>query len=195
MAVNTYIPDANKFIIHKTKVDFVKRIIQKPIHLVQYDNVTPIVEIELLYNGVLYELPYEADLTIRWGKRDKTYVIKKALGLSEDRTKAYFEIDNNMTALDGIVEPVVSMSIDNNVCASSTMNFVIDRNPVQRDDILSVFDDFVVDEIKDSISRLEANVEGIQQSKSVEVGSDYQKEPSDQLLTGGLFFQKMEESK
>lgn len=195
MAVKTYIPDANKFIIHKTKVDFVKRIIQKPIHLVQYDNVIPIVEIELLYNGVLYELPNETDLTMLWRKRDKTYVIKNTLGLSEDRTKAYFEIDNNMTALDGIVEPVLSMSINEKTCASSTMNFVIDRNPVQRDDILSVFDDFVVDELKSSISKLEANVEGIQQSKSVEVGSDYQKEPSDQLLTGGLFFQKMEESK
>ena len=195
MAVKTYIPDTNKFIIHKTKVDFVKRIIQKPIHLVQYDNVIPIVEIELLYNGVLYELPNEADLTMRWGKRDKTYVIKNTLGLSEDRTKAYFEIDNNMTALDGIVEPVLSISINEKACASSTMNFVIDRNPVQRDDILSVFDDFVVDEIKDSISKLEANIEGIQQSKSIEVGSDSQKEPSNQLVTGGLFFQKMEESK
>ena len=52
------------------------------VHLVQYDDLLPLVEVELLINGSQYICPNEAEIFVRWGKKDRTYIYKKCIILS-----------------------------------------------------------------------------------------------------------------
>ena len=135
MAVEQYSPTDR--IVHITKVDFKKQIIISPIRVVQYDNNLPVVEAELYMNDILYTLPMNASVKIRWGKKDHTFIIKEVLGCNQDRTKVYFEIDNQMTYFYGEATPILVLVIDGKTAGSSYIYFVIDRNPVQATDIES----------------------------------------------------------
>lgn len=126
-----------KRIKHITKVDFMNNLIMKPIRVVQYDNNLPIVEAELFMDGEPYTLPQNAEVRIRWGKKDHTFIIKEIMGCDESRRKVYFEVDNQMTYFSGPANPILELKIDNRTAGSSYIYFNVDRNPVQDSDIES----------------------------------------------------------
>ena len=136
MAISTYtVPDGR--VVHSTKVDFVKRIIQNPINVVQYDKSLPIIEVELFSNGYSYVLPSNADMNIRFGKKDHTFVIKPVLGCDADRKKVYFEFDEQMSYFHGQYDPILELKIGGVLAGSQSIRFNIDRNPVQITDVES----------------------------------------------------------
>lgn len=138
--MQTYIPDESTRIVHYTSVDFTKRTVQTPIHLVQYDSSLPIIAITLMKGTNEFNLPTDAVAELRYGKNDYTFVIADALGQSADGSICYFEIPYQMTVEAGEHHPVVSIWIDDKIAASSTINVIIDRNPVQNEQIESLTD-------------------------------------------------------
>lgn len=127
-------------IFHETSANFgdKARVVQ-PVHIVQYDKSMPIVCVKLYNNGLPYVLPNSvAAVTIRWGKSDRTFVIKDVLGTNEERTAVYFDVDEQMTVLYGEANPIIEIKLDDGVVSGSTsIPFRIDRNPVQHGDIRS----------------------------------------------------------
>lgn len=138
--MKTYVPDTSSRIVHYTSVDFTKRTVQTPIHLVQYDSSLPIIAITLMEGTNAYSLPADGVAELRYGKNDYTFVIADALGQSADGTIVYFEITYQMTVESGEHHPVVSIWVDDKIAASSTINIIIDRNPVQNEQISSLTD-------------------------------------------------------
>lgn len=124
-------------VIHKTRVDFTKRMPQDVIHVVQYDKSLPILKVDLYLNGSSYTLPASASVYIRWGKMDHTFVYKEVLGKSEDGKSVYVEIDDQMTYFFGNPAPILELKIGSNSAGSSPINISIDRNPIQNGDIES----------------------------------------------------------
>lgn len=138
--MKTYVPDTSSRIVHYTSVDFTKRTVQTPIHLVQYDSSLPIIAITLMEGTNAYSLPADGVAELRYGKNDYTFVIADALGQSADGTIVYFEITYQMAVESGEHHPVVSIWVDDKIAASSTINIIIDRNPVQNEQISSLTD-------------------------------------------------------
>ena len=134
MGVSNYTPTG---ISHVTSVDFSKRSVNQPVHIVQYDKSLPILAVSLYNNGQLYSLSESMDVSIRLGKPDRTFVYNKALGCDSTRTIVYFEITEQMTVFAGEYYPVVEVKDVDKVANSSTIYLVIDRNPVQTDYIES----------------------------------------------------------
>ena len=144
MSVNLYTPDAN-VIVHETKVDFRRRIVQRQINLVQYDKSMPVIAVQLCSNGNEYVLPENASAYIRFGKRDHTYVYNECLGCDQTRTIVYFAITDQMTVFYGEHTPIVELRIGDTVAGSGSIPIWIDRNPIQNGDTesksdLSVFE-------------------------------------------------------
>ena len=137
MGVSNYTPTG---ISHVTSVDFTKRSVNQPVHIVQYDRSLPILAVSLYKNGQLYSLSETMDVSIRLGKPDRTFVYNKALGCDSTRTIVYFEITEQMTVFAGEYYPVVEIKDGNKIANSSTIYLVIDRNPVQTDYIESTFE-------------------------------------------------------
>lgn len=127
-------------IFHETSANFgdKARVVQ-PVHIVQYDKSMPIVCVKLYNNGLPYVLPDSVNaITVRWGKSDRTFVIKNVLGCNPDRTVVYFDVDEQMTVLYGEANPILEIKLDDGVISGSTsIPFRIDRNPVQHGDIRS----------------------------------------------------------
>ena len=130
MGVSLYTPSG---ITHATSVDFSKRSINTPIHIVQYDRTLPILEVHLYNNGQLYFLSENMEANIRLGKPDKTFVYKKALGCNANRTVVYFEITEQMTVIAGEYYPVIELLDGSKVACSSGMHIIVDKNPIQQD--------------------------------------------------------------
>ena len=124
-------------ISHPTLVDFSKRSINQPVHLVQYDKSLPILAVSLYNNGQLYPLPDDAIASIRLGKPDKTFVYNRALGCNSNRTVVYFEVTQQMTLIEGEYYPLVEITREDKIANSSSIYIIIDRNPVQHDYIES----------------------------------------------------------
>ena len=144
MAVKLYTPDAN-VIVHETKVDFRRRVVQRQINLVQYDKSMPVIAVQLCSNGNEYVLPENASAYIRFGKRDHTYVYNECLGCDQTRTIVYFSITDQMTIFYGEHTPIVELRIGDTVAGSGSIPIWIDRNPIQNGDTesksdLSVFE-------------------------------------------------------
>ena len=137
MGVSNYTPTG---ISHATSVDFTKRSVNQPVHIVQYDKSLPILAVSLYKNGQLYSLSESMDVSIRLGKPDRTFVYNKALGCDSTRTIVYFEITEQMTVFSGEYYPVVEIKDGDKIANSSTIYLVIDRNPVQTDYIESTFE-------------------------------------------------------
>lgn len=137
MGVSNYTPTG---ISHATSVDFSKRSVNQPAHIVQYDKTLPILAVSLYNNGQPYRLNETMDVSIRLGKPDRTFVYNKALGCDSTRTIVYFEITQQMTIFSGEYYPVVEIKDGNKIANSSTIYLVIDRNPVQTDYIESTFE-------------------------------------------------------
>ena len=144
MSVKIYTPDAN-VIVHETKVDFRRRVVQRQINLVQYDKSMPVIAVQLCSNGNEYVLPENASAYIRFGKRDHTYVYNECLGCDQTRTIVYFAITDQMTVFYGEHTPIVELRIGDTVAGSGSIPIWIDRNPIQNGDTesksdLSVFE-------------------------------------------------------
>ena len=144
MSVKLYTPDAN-VIVHETKVDFRRRVVQRQINLVQYDKSMPVIAVQLCSNGNEYVLPENASAYIRFGKRDHTYVYNECLGCDQTRTIVYFAITDQMTVFYGEHTPIVELRIGDTVAGSGSIPIWIDRNPIQNGDTesksdLSVFE-------------------------------------------------------
>ena len=127
-------------ISHPTSVDFSKRSINQPVHLVQYDKSLPILAVSLYNNGQLYPLPDDAIASIRLGKPDKTFVYNRALGCNSNRTVVYFEVTQQMTLIEGEYYPIVEITREDKIANSSSIYIIIDRNPIQRDYIESTIE-------------------------------------------------------
>ena len=127
-------------ISHPTSVDFSKRSINQPVHLVQYDKSLPILAVSLYNNGQLYPLPDDAIASIRLGKPDKTFVYNRALGCNSNRTIVYFEVTQQMTLIEGEYYPIVEITREDKIANSSSIYIIIDRNPIQRDYIESTIE-------------------------------------------------------
>ena len=134
MGVSNYTPTG---ISHATSVDFSKRSVNQPVHIVQYDRSLPILAVSLYNNGQLYRLSESMDVNIRLGKPDRTFVYNKALGCDSTRTIVYFEITQQMSLFDGEFYPVIEIMDGERIANSSTIYLVVDRNPVQHDYIES----------------------------------------------------------
>ena len=134
MGVSNYTPTG---ISHATSVDFSKRSVNQPVHIVQYDRSLPILAVSLYNNGQLYRLSESMDVSIRLGKPDRTFVYNKALGCDSTRTIVYFEITQQMSLFDGEYYPVIEIIDGEKIANSSTIYLVVDRNPVQHDYIES----------------------------------------------------------
>ena len=137
MGVSNYTPTG---ISHATSVDFSKRSVNQPVHIVQYDRTLPILAVSLYNNGQLYRLSETMDVSIRLGKPDRTFVCNKALGCDSTRTIVYFEITQQMSVFDGEYYPVIEIKDGEKVANSSTIYLVVDRNPVQTDYVESTFE-------------------------------------------------------
>ena len=134
MGVSNYTPTG---ISHATSVDFSKRSVNQPVHIVQYDRTLPILAVSLYNNGQLYRLSETMEVSIRLGKPDRTFVYNKALGCDSTRTIVYFEITQQMSLFDGEFYPVIEIVDGDKIANSSTIYLVVDRNPVQHDYIES----------------------------------------------------------
>nr|DAF75094.1 MAG TPA: L SHAPED TAIL FIBER PROTEIN [Caudoviricetes sp.] len=134
MGVSNYTPTG---ISHATSVDFSKRSVNQPVHIVQYDRSLPILAVSLYNNGQLYRLSESMDVSIRLGKPDRTFVYNKALGCDSTRTIVYFEITQQMSIFDGEYYPVIEIMDGEKIANSSTIYLIVDRNPVQCDYIES----------------------------------------------------------
>lgn len=134
MGVSNYTPTG---ISHGTSVDFSKRSVNQPVHIVQYDRSLPILAVSLYNNGQLYRLSESMEVSIRLGKPDRTFVYNKALGCDSTRTIVYFEITQQMSLFDGEFYPVIEIMDGEKIANSSTIYLIVDRNPVQHDYIES----------------------------------------------------------
>ena len=137
MGVSNYTPTG---ISHATSVDFSKRSVNQPVHIVQYDRTLPILAVSLYNNGQLYRLSETMDVSIRLGKPDRTFVYNKALGCDSTRTIVYFEITQQMSLFDGEYYPVIEIKDGEKIANSSTIYLVVDRNPVQHDYVESTIE-------------------------------------------------------
>ena len=135
MGLSSYTPTS--VIAHTTSVDFSKRNISQPVHIVQYDKRLPILAVNIYNNGQLYPIPSDATVSIRFGKPDKTFVYNEAIGCDSTRTIVYFEITEQMTIYDGEFYPVIEILRDDKIANSSKIYIIVDRNPIQIGDIES----------------------------------------------------------
>ena len=83
------------------------------------------------------------------GKSDGKFVYNPALGCDSTRHIAYFEITYQMVVLAETVSPVIEVRIGSSIAASSSIGIIIDRNPIQRDDIESTSEWKVIQEALD----------------------------------------------
>lgn len=148
--MDVYIPDPETSIIHYVTVDFTKRFVETPVHLVQYDSSLPILAITLLQSGNSFTIPEGAVALLRYGKTDRTFVILDPLGVSSDRSTVYFEVPYQMTVEYGSHNPIVELWIDSKVAASSSFVIVVDKNPVTNAEIESTTDYAALRRFKDA---------------------------------------------
>ena len=148
MSISTYAPDSTK-ILHTAYADFVSRQIGRTVHVVQYDDSLPLLAVKLFSDGQPYTIPSNANISIKLGKSDGKFVYNPALGCDSTRHIAYFEITYQMVVLAETVSPVIEVRIGSSIAASSSIGIIIDRNPIQRDDIESTSEWKVIQEAVD----------------------------------------------
>lgn len=159
MIIKTYTPP-NYTILHLTSVDFVKRSTQRVINLVQYDSGLQVIGVVLYSNSIEYSIPNNAQIRIRWGKRDGTYVFPELLGCNYKRNTIYFSLNEQMTVIPGNIDPIVEIIYNDGSAQSQSFPVRIDKNPVNNGAIKSdtEYHDYLetvmknVQEISDKIS-------------------------------------------
>lgn len=134
MALSVYTPTG---IVHETSVDFTKRVLTEPVHLVQYDESLPVVAVTCLDAGQYMTLTASDTVSIRMDKGDGTFIYNPALGMSADGHIVYVQITLQMTTNYGRFEPVIELLRDGGYGASSPIPMFIDANPVPNSEIQS----------------------------------------------------------
>ena len=142
-------------IVHNTSVDLITRWSTREVHIVQYDNSQPIVAVELFKNSERFVLPDGYEANLRFGKKDRTFIYKPVLGCNQGRDTVYFAVDEQMSMFYGKVTPIIELTYNGAVVGSSSIPFVIDRNPIQIGDVESKTD---YPAIVERISAAEASV-------------------------------------
>lgn len=127
-------------IVHNTSVDLITRWSTREVHIVQYDNSQPIVAVELFKNSERFVLPDGYEANLRFGKKDRTFIYKPVLGCNQGRDTVYFAVDEQMSMFYGKVTPIIELTYNGAVVGSSSIPFVIDRNPIQIGDVESKTD-------------------------------------------------------
>lgn len=116
-------------IIHNTSVDFTRRVISEPVHIVQGDKTLPQIEVELLADGQPYTIPSGASVAIRYGKPDGNAIVNNAASTSGNT--ATFTVTEQMSALPGEMSPQVMVTVSGGVAATGSFPLIIDKNSVE----------------------------------------------------------------
>ena len=127
-------------IVHNTSVDLITRWYTREVHIVQYDNSQPIVAVELFKNSERFVLPDGYEANLRFSKKDRTFIYKPVLGCNQGRDTVYFAVDEQMSMFYGKVNPIIEFTYNGAVVGSSSIPFVIDKNPIQIGDVESKSD-------------------------------------------------------
>ena len=165
MAIATYSPPDGA-IVKKARADFDLRIVQQPVHLVQYDDTVSVLAVSLYKSGQPWTVPTNADVNIRMDKRDGHYVYNPALGVNEERNVVYLAITRQMTVHEGTVYPVLEVLIEDGTASTASLRLDIDRNPVPMTKITSS-DEYktlrvILDEVTKSAQIVKDNQDAIQ---------------------------------
>lgn len=154
MALSVYTPTG---IVHETSVDFTKRVLTEPVHLVQYDESLPVIAVACLDAGQYMTLTASDTVSIRMDKGDGTFIYNPALGMSADGHIVYIQITLQMTANYGRFEPVIELLRNGGYGASSPIPLFIDANPVPNSEIQSTSQ---WESLNDIVARANAIVAG-----------------------------------
>ena len=116
-------------IIHNTSVDFTRRVISEPVHIVQGDRTLPTLAVELLSNGQPYTVPDGAQVNIALNKKDGTFVLNKAD--SVDGNIATFTITAQMAAVAGDFTPEVQIVNGAGQATTGKFPYIVDKAEIQ----------------------------------------------------------------
>lgn len=153
-------------IIHETSVDFVLRPVSKEIHVVQYDNLLPVVKVYLYDNGERYILPNGAIVNLRFGKVDHTFVETECERDQDRDDVVYFRLTTDMTVLASKVNVVLEVVSSEGFAASSPITIFIDKNPIQNGDVESHVDMPIIEQMQEQIAQNTADIEDIKEHGS-----------------------------
>lgn len=134
--MDIYVENKND-LIHETSVDFVLRSVSREVHVVQYDNLLPIIKVNLFNDDERFEIPNVARINVRLSKIDHTYVYKEITKCNTERNAIYFDVDFQMTVIDSKITFVIELVLGSTVACSSPVSLIIDRNPIQQGDVES----------------------------------------------------------
>lgn len=152
MAIATYSPPDGA-IVKKARADFDLRIVQQPVHLVQYDDTVSVLAVSLYKSGQPWTVPTNADVNIRMDKRDGHYVYNPALGVNAERNVVYLAITRQMTVHEGAVYPVLEVLTEDGTASTASLRLDIDRNPVPMTKITSGDEYKTLREILDEVTK------------------------------------------
>ena len=116
-------------IIHNTSVDFTRRVISEPVHIVQGDRTLPTLAVELLSDGQPYTVPDGAQVNIALDKKDGTFVLNKAD--SVDGNIATFTIPAQMAAVAGDFTPEVQIVNGAGQATTGKFPYIVDKAEIQ----------------------------------------------------------------
>ena len=116
-------------IIHNTSVDFTRRVISEPVHIVQGDRTLPTLAVELLADGQPYTVPDGAQVNIALNKKDGTFVLNKAD--SVDGNIATFTITAQMAAVSGDFTPEVQIVNGAGQATTGKFPYIVDKAEIQ----------------------------------------------------------------
>lgn len=184
--VDTYTPENR--IVHHVSVDFKNRnTVPDAIHIVQYDNEVPIVEVTLLEANEPFTLMETDCVNVRCHKPDNTFVYNPALGCTPDRKKVYIEVTQQMAAAHGMARAIVELTRGSAGVAGTASFFLqIDKNPASEEAIEST------DEFKTLIQYLDDAAMFATLSKSWAIGDTGIREDED--TNNSLYWSRISES-
>lgn len=131
MATGTYNPSSTD-ILHKVEVDLVtRRAITDPVHLVQYDDKLPVLEVSLFSGDTPYACPGDATVSVRYEKPDGKVVYNPVLGWDSSRSKIYVQVTVQMTTAFGDANAILEIASGSRIGGTANFLVIVERNPVQ----------------------------------------------------------------
>lgn len=171
-AAQPYTPPATA-ILHQTEASLTARPLPPPVHLVQYDQTLPILQVSLYSHGQPYTVPAGAAVNVRMDKLDGHYVYNPALGLDNTRTIAYIAITQQMTTGAGCYRPIVEVVVSGGIAGTAPLALQIDPNPVPQDAVESTDEYKTVQQlIADAQASAEAAANSAAAAKSSETAAE-----------------------
>lgn len=126
--------------VRDVNVSFDKRETESIVHIIQYDDVLPVIAVHLWNNSSPYNIPDGAAVNVRLCKADKTYVYNPSLGVSEDRNTAYIEVTAQMAAADGLAIAIIEV-VNSGIAGTGVFVLDVGKNPVP-DDVIQSTDEY-----------------------------------------------------